>query len=390
MKKSYKFRIYPNRKQQRLIDKTFGCCRFIYNYFLDERIRLYETEEKSISGNSLSRELPKLKRKYTWLSEVPSPALQEAISDLDNAYENFFRRVKRGQKPGFPKFKSKKSSKQSYREYYSEIDFEASTVRLLKTGKVKIRGLRRLEGKISRVTVSKTSTDRYYASVLVEDGKEFPTKSKIISETTIGMDVGLKSFITLSDGRKLNLLKQKRDYRRLEILQRRVSKKQKESKNRIKANLKVAKQYEKITNVRSDFLHKLSHQLTHENQVRTIVVENLNVVGMMQNRHLSKAISRSNWSEFINQLRYKSDWYGLNFIQIDRFEPTSKTCSNCGTINKNLTLDDRVWTCNVCYTKLDRDINAAINIKNTGLGRPSELAEVSGFNTESVKQESRR
>ena len=380
MKKSYKFRIYPNNKQKRLIEKTFGCCRFIYNYFLDKRIKLYEIDKQSISDYDMIREITQLKKQYLWLKIPPIDALQQVVLDLCSAYNNFFRRVRNGENPGFPKFKSKKNSKKSYREYYSKVDFENSTIQLLKVKKVKIRGLRKFEGKISQVTVSKTPTNKYYVNILVEDNNGFPVKICDPLKTVIGIDLGIKNFMTLSDNRKFILPSQKENYKVLDILQYRSSKKQKGSKNKEKAYLKVAKQYEKIANIKKDFLHKLSHQLTHENQVKTIVVEDLNVQGMVKNRCLAKSIHQSSWSEFIRQLKYKSDWYGLNFIQIGRFEPTSKTCSNCGCINKNLTLSDRTWTCNKCHTILDRDINAAINIRNTGLGRPSELVEMSSSN----------
>jgi putative transposase len=265
---------------------------------------------------------------------------------------------------------------------------------------ISIRLHRNFDGKIKTITIKHTTTDKYFASVLVET-KDIEKEPKAIEEeTTIGLDLGIKDFITFSTGEKVPNPKTLKQYEhKLTKAQQKVSKRTKGGKNREKAKLVVAKIHEKISNVRKDFLHKLSHKLTHENQVNSIVIEDLNVSGMVKNHKLAKSIVDCSWSEFVRQLEYKSLWYGKNLIKIGRFEPSSKLCSNCGTINQELTLKDRTWTCKSCGTIHDRDINASINIRNIGLEnikakviipterRKSTLGENRGTNLVRLTQE---
>ncbi len=381
---SFKFRIYPNKEQAKLFDKTFGCCRFVYNYFLNVKIEAYKKDKTSLSIFKLITELTKLKcnPNFWWLSEVSITALQQSIKDIDLAYKNFFRTKK-----GFPKFKSKKDCKQVFRYYYPKVDFDGNKVSVPKAGYIKVKGLRKFSGKITSATISKTKTNKYHISILVDNGVLLPIKPVITSNTTIGIDLGISSFITVSNGRKVENPKFLYSYKdRLAVLQRRAFNKVKGSNNRNKANLKVAKCYEKINNLRPDFLHKLSFSLTHDNQVGTIVVEDLGVNNMVKNHSLARAIYDASWSEFTRQLQYKCDRYGLNFIKVNPAY-TSKTCNNCGWVNKDLKLSDRTWTCGICNISLDRDLNASINIKNSGLGKPVELVEMPSNNIGSMKQE---
>jgi putative transposase len=234
---------------------------------------------------------------------------------------------------------------------------------------IEIRLHRKFDGKIKTVTIKKTPTNKYFASILVET-KDIEKKPEAIKpNTTIGIDLGIKDFITLSTGEKIANPKILKQYeRKLIKAQRKASRKVKGSNNRKKANFRVAKIHEKIKNIRKDFLHKLSYRLSHENQVDSLVIEDLNVSGMVKNHKLAKSIGACSWYEFVRQLEYKSLWYGKNLIKIGRFEPSSKLCSNCGTINQELKLEDREWICKNCGSVHDRDINAAINIKNIGLG----------------------
>ena len=232
----------------------------------------------------------------------------------------------------------------------------------------------------------------------IEQEEEFPKKPKIQDKTTLGIDLGIENFLTLSNGQKVsNFNFLKRSLGKLKILNQRLSKKKKGSKNRDKARLRVARLYEKITNQRNDFLHKLTHKLTHENQVDSIALETLDVENMKQTRYLARSINDAAWSTFVSFLTYKADWYGKNILRIGQFKPSSQICSNCGSRNKELQLVDRIWTCSTCHSVHDRDINAAINIKKfalqkqnlvyTGLEQPGELAENSGCKTDSMKQE---
>ena len=360
MIKAYKYQLYPTNEQVTLIEKHFGCCRWVYNYALDMKIKAYQVDGKSISRFDIQRNLPILKKEVAteWLSEVQAQALQASLEHLDKAYTKFFR-----DKKGFPKFKSK-HHKQSY-QYPQGVKtfFDTSKIFLPKLGRVDICYSRTFEGKIKTCTVSRSATRKYYVSILVDDGKELPLKAPLNMDRAVGIDLGLKDFAILSNGDKFdNPRFLKKSLKKLALHQRRASKKVKGSNNRKKANYKVAKIHERVTNLRRNYLHQATTKIIKENQFDTYCVENLNVAGMMKNRKLARSIADVSWSEFIRMLTYKAEWNGKNILTIGRFEPSSKTCT-CGEVNKNLTLKDRFWTCASCNTTHDRDILAANNIK---------------------------
>ena len=365
MYKGYEYRLYPNKKQQEMLAKTFGCCRYIYNHFLARRIKYHEKEGKYINSFALSKELTTLKNELEWLKEVDSQSLQQELRHQDNAFERFFKAKK-----GFPKFKSKHSHRYSYTTILNvSLDIENHKIKLPKIGKVNLRLDRIPQGQIKSVTVKQVPSGKYFVSLTVLEEDKYLPKEEIKTETTIGIDLGLKDFAILSDGRKIaNPRYLKNNLKKLAILQKRLSRKQKGSSNRNKARIKVARQHEKISNLRKDFLHKLTYQLTHENQVSTICIEDLSVKNMVKNHKLARSISDVSWSTFRALLEYKCGLYGKNLLVIGRFEPSSKMCT-CGYINKELTLADREWTCPVCHTHHDRDILAANNIKKFALSK---------------------
>jgi len=362
MLKGYKFRIYPNKLQKEMIKKHIDCCRFIYNLSLELKIKAYEKDKLNISQFELNNLLPQLKVKYKWLKKVNSQSLQQENNHLDIAFKNFFRKTCK-----FPKFKSKKNIKNSFIVPQRFIvNFKTNKIKLPKIGYVKTIFDREFKGEVKSATVSMTNTDKYYISLLVNNHKPLPEKQKFDDNNTIGIDIGIKHFATLSNGQKIeNPRYLFNSLQRLKILQKRTSKKVNHSKNRRKANLKVAKIHEIISNQRKDFIHKFTSKIVSENQA--IAIETLNITGMMKNHNLAQHISDVSWSETFRQLEYKCDWYGKTLIQIGQFEPSSKICSNCGSMNKNLKLSDREWTCDNCKTNHDRDINAAINIKKFAL-----------------------
>ena len=376
MLKSFVYRLYPNKEQEILLAKHFGCNRFIYNWALNLRKESYEQSGKTISKFELNKMVTQLAKKeeYSWLQEVLSQSLQQSIQNLDTAYIKFFK-----EKTGFPKFKSKRTHRYSYRIPQNvKIDFEEHKVFLPKIKWVNIRVDRKFEGLIKSATVKQLPSGKYFVSILVEDGKDYQTKKQIEHANAVGIDLGIKDFAILSDGTKIENPKFLRiKEQRLKVLQKRLSRKQKGSNNRNKQRIKVAKLHEKITNERKDFLQKLTTKLVKESQFDTFCLENLNVSGMMRNHKLAKSIAEVSWYQFIEMLKYKCEWYGKNLVQIGQFEPSTKTCSHCGYKNTELTLKDREWICPVCNTYHDRDINAAINIKNFALSE-ANLKSFSG------------
>ena len=359
---AYKYRMYPDEEQRAKFLKHVGACRFVYNWSLEQKIKAYGIDKTSLSCFDLNVMLPHLKEEFVWLKEVNSQSLQQTNRNLDSAFTRFFR-----EKKGFPKFKSRKNPLQSFGipQHY-KVDFNNKRVKLPKIGWIKTKLSRTFEGILKTATVSMTTTGKFFISILVEDGKETPKKEPFGYDTTIGIDVGIKTFATLSNGTKIDNPKfLKSSLQRLKVLQRRVSRKKKGSNNRDKARQKVALLHEHIANQRKDFLHKLTTKLVSENQA--IAIETLNISGMMKNRHLSQAIGDVSWSEFFRQLGYKCEWYGKTLLHIGRFEPSSKICNVCGQINSNLKLSDREWTCKKCGSLHDRDINASINIKKFAL-----------------------
>jgi len=363
MIKAYRYRLNPNKAQAEFFEKSFGCARFVYNWALNRRIEAYQKDKTRISWVELCKELTELKKQEDtiWLKEVSNQSLQSSIRHMEAAFVRFFR-----EKKGFPKFKSKHRSRASFQFVQKvSIDFETNRIKLPKIGEVKFYKNRTFDGKIGTVTISKSATGKYYASVLVDDGKELPAKAPITEDTAVGIDVGIKDFAVLSNGQTFaNPKYLEKEEKRLAVLQRRFARKQKGSNRRERARRAVAKQYEVVRNKRTNFLHQVTSRIVRENQ--TIIIEDLNVDGMLKNHCLAKHISSASWSEFFRQLEYKCEWQGKNLIRIGRFEPSSKLCT-CGYKNDALTLSDRSWTCPKCGTTHDRDLLAAQNIKRFGL-----------------------
>jgi putative transposase len=358
MIRAYKYRIYPNKAQSEMIDKTIGVCRLVYNLALETKLYVYKSHGKKLTAFDLCYQLVELKQEYPWIAEVDSQAVQASVKRLDKSFQNFFRGG------GFPKFK-KKSAGGSFQcpNNVKKVDWSLSTLSIPKIKNIPIKLSRRFDGDIKTITISKTPTGKHFASILVETAEEKAATKPLNPGATIGVDVGIKSLAITSDGRVFEANRKLKDsLKRLQCLQRRASRKQKGSNNRKKANKCVAILHEKITNQRTDYIHKVTHALTHDNQVGSIIIEDLNVAGMLKNRKISQAISDVSMSEFYRQLGYKCEWYGINLIKIGRFDPSSKRCSDCGEINQELTLADREWTC-PCGSTHDRDFNAAKNIK---------------------------
>jgi putative transposase len=363
MYRAFRYRFYPSPSQEVLLRKTMGCSRFVYNHFLALRIKEWTTNKKSVSYNETSSLLTNLKKEEetSWLNEVSSVALQQSLQNLQEAYNNFFRGLKKKQKVGFPIFK-KKSNRNSITLTKTAFSYKNGEIFIAKSKKkLNIRWSKQLPNEdISSITISLTPSGKWFVSILVEDPNDYTLP---LCDKVLGIDLGIETFATLSTDEKVKMPDLKHHYEKLKKLQRKHAKK-KGQFNKNKARIKVARQYEKISNIRKDFHHKLSTRIINENQV--IVLEDLNVSGMVRNRKLARVISQQGWSQFVTFLKYKSVMYGREVVQVDRFYPSSKTCSSCGTIQSSLPLHIREWTCDACGITHDRDINAAINLKALG------------------------
>ena len=359
MEKGSEFRLYPKRWQEGLLARNFGCVRWVYNHFLEEKIKVYKETGQSLSYCKCSKMLTELKKREdtAWLAEVDSTALQQSLRDLDRAYQNFFR----AKSIGFPNFKKKKSRK-TYRTIAAKI-VDDSHVWIPKVGLVKARISRPVKGRITSATIKQTSSGKYFIVFTCVDIPE-PPKSK--TGKAVGIDLGIKSMVATSDGEKINGVADTRKLdKKLARQQRELSRKKKGSNNRNKQKIRVAKVYEKIADKRKDHLHKVTAKLISENQV--VCAETLNVAGMMKNHHLAKSIAMQSFATILGFLEYKAGERGKIFVQVDRWFASSKTCHSCGVKANAMSLNIRSWKCENCGAKHDRDINAAKNILEEGI-----------------------
>lgn len=362
MTKGHKARLYPTKEQQILIKRMFGTTRFIYNYFLAEKIRSYKEDNVSLSSAETMRMLTVLKHdpNYLWLNDCDSMALQESLKNLDRAYQNFFKGNAR-----FPRFHSK-HGKQSYRtrNTANTLRIVGNTIRIPKVGFVKFKGMQPFEGRILNATITMSASGKFFVSLCVEQNV---TISLPNDGGMIGIDVGIKEFYTDSNGKSVASPKAYHKHEKKLIREhRKLSRKKKGSSNREKQRTRLAAQYEKVANIRRDFLHKQSTILANENQV--VCVEDLNVNGMLKNHHIAKSVANAGWPEFFRLLQYKTAERGGVVVKVLRFYPSSQLCSVCGYQNSKVkNLKVRSWVCPVCGASHDRDVNAATNILNKGL-----------------------
>lgn len=376
MLRAYKYRIYPTDEQKVMLAKTFGCCRYVYNWALEMKETLYWKYHTSVSEydmNALVRS--ELREQAPWLTEVSSKAIEFTMADLFDGYDNYFEG--RAEKPT----QRRKHDRQHYHTRGSiKVNFKRGLLTIPGIKDIPCVFHRRFDikkCKIKQVGIELLKSGVYNASILVDDGKPVPTKAPIDPDKTIGIDTGLKHYVVTSDGltdEPMHYAKEQK--RKLKLLSRRLSKKEIGSRQFRVLKRRIAKLHQHIANKRHDHIHKLTHYLAYENQATTICVEDLNVKGMVKNKHLAYNLQDASIGEFYRQLEYKCKWAGKNYIKIDRFAPSSKTCSHCGYVYRQLTLKDREWTCPVCGTHHDRDLNAAVNIKHFGLSEHQTLPSV--------------
>ena len=372
MLRAIKIRLYPNSNQAAQINKLLGCYRVVYNQCLNRKIQSYEenniSENQTTLGHFIHHELLK-DDNFVWLREQNTKVLKQALIDMLNAYKNFFKRH-----TGYPKFKSKKDNKQSCRFELGAIskkniytDYKLSLANIknvkFKCSKKYAEYLQKHKANIRQATLTKLPCGEYYLSILVNGDLTHKVKE---SHHTIGVDLGIKDFVITSEGEVFeNLHFKKNETKKLIRLQKQLSRKQNGSNNRNKARIKLAKAYKRITDKKQYYLHQVSNYLIDENQV--ICMEDLNVSGMLKNHKLAESIQELKLGEFRRMLEYKANWYGRKLVFVDRFYPSSKTCNHCGYINKKLKLSDRQWVCPDCGEIIERDYNAALNIRDEGI-----------------------
>lgn len=373
MNRAYKFRIYPNKEQRELLDKTFGCCRFIYNKMLEERKTVYEQKknDKKALNNYKYKTEKQYKQEYEFLKEVDSKALQSEWRNLQSAFRNFFNGLKKGRKVGFPKFKSRKT-KQTYTTFSinnnCKIDFEKRKIKFPKINTwINYRDDRIFIEEIKHITVSKNRSGKYHASIVIERESSITPRQELEDNKIIGFDMSAPKFLIAKEIEFVNPRFYRMEQKKLKKLHRELSRKQKGSSNNKKSTLKLAKLYNKINNRKKDWMHKVSHLLSEH--FDCVILEDLNIKGMQHfNSGLSKSVTLDfSWNFFVNILRYKMEQKGKYLILIDRYFPSSKICSVCGYVNNQLRLDHRKWTCPECNIEHNRDINASINIRSNGL-----------------------
>ena len=357
----FKYKILPTAEQVELLEQHFGSARFIYNYFLDLKSKTYEESKVNLSRFDLQGLLPGLKKENPWLKLVNSQTLQVVLKDLDTAYKNFFEKRSK-----FPKFKSKRSSYSRFNVPQNvRLEGETLFIPKFKEG-IKVILHRPIKGTIKSATIERNPLGEFFVSILCEIDSPTLVKLEVEEDTTIGIDLGISSYLTTSKGEKIDNPKYlSRSQSKLSYAQRRYSK----TKGR-KAKRKLNKIHTKVKNQRLDFLHKLSNKLLSDSENQTICIEKLNIEGMLKDNPLAKHISDAGWAMFINMLTYKAKLRGKNILQVDTFYPSSKLCHKCNYKNDNLKLNQRAWQCPNCKSNLDRDLNAALNIKNKALEEP--------------------
>jgi putative transposase len=358
--KAFNFRLEPTPDQTVLLSKHFGCARFVYNHFLKEKQDHYLLNKKTLNYNNCCNSMTSLKKQeeYSWLLEVNSQCLQAALKNLETAYGKFFKKQTK-----FPKFKSRKNNTNSF-HCPQNVNIKNNKLFICKFREgIEFIKHREIKGEIRSATLSRTPTGKHYVSILCELPLEKPLKK---TGKSIGIDLGLKDFLITSDRKRFKNEKfLKRYLKELKDQQKHFNRKQKDSKRKERQRLKVAKLYEKITNSRNNQHHQISSFLVKNYDL--IALESLNVKGMMANHKLAQAISDVAWSGFVSKLEYKAKWYGKEVVRIETFFPSSKTCSCCGHQKSDLKLNDREWTCSLCNTIHDRDVNAAKNILQRGI-----------------------
>jgi putative transposase len=375
--KAFKYRIYPNSEQVELINQHFGHARYIFNWSLALRQRYYRMFGKTLSKRHIQDRLvwKKDQDKWSWLKDVNSQSLLASLMHMDTAYANFFRG-----NTAFPRFKSKYSGWQSFQApQHAKVDFDDNAIHLPKLKWVKARLHRQFEGKVKTVTLKRSPSGKFYASVLVETTDAIPEKDTVSEDRTVGIDLGLNKFATFDNGDVVDNPKfLNHQLATLRRQQRILSRKKKGSGNYARQKRLVARFHERVANARENFNHQVTSHLADKNHATTIVLEDLMVKGMVRNKKLARHISDTAWGQFRRFMEYKTEWSGKNLVFIDRFYPSSKTCSSCGHIDRSLLLEDRTYDCPACDLALDRDHNAAINIKREGLRLLLEPAGIAG------------